>query len=98
MRSAARYDAYAARDKTDIELEVRRRRDIYDAVKAYVEFSVSAGMRDDPEAFARDRFPAEPEASRSAVSRRIAEIVRSLHEGNHIGYGISRSLFDRYRR
>lgn len=96
VKSAARYDAYASRDKAAIELEVRRRNDIYGAVRAYVAYSVSEGGRQDPQDFALVHFGDEPEATRRALAARVAEIVASLHEGNHIGYGVPRKLFDEY--
>ena len=96
VASAARYDAYAGRDRAALELEFRRRTDIYGCVKAYVEKSVAEGRRVDLNSFAANSFREDAEDTRSKLIERVTEIVASLHEGNHIAYGISRKTFDAY--
>jgi hypothetical protein len=98
VASAARYDAYAGRDRAAIELEFRRREDIYAAVRAYVERSVAGGARLDAERFAREFFGEDPEELRPKLAERVREIVAALQEGNHIAYGIPRLLFDAYQQ
>lgn len=98
--SASRYDAYAGRDKRSVELEFRRRADIYGLVKSYVETSVATEMRTTPreyaaEALARDH-PSDDTATRDALADRVAEIVDALHAGSHVAYGVSRKLFDAF--
>ncbi len=98
VASAARYDAYAGRDRTAIELELSRRADIYACVRAFVEKAVSDGHRGDPVAFANDFFRNDPDGVRPKLAERVAEIVAALHDGNHIAYGISKDLFDKYAK
>ena len=96
VASAVRYDAYAGRDRAALELEFRRRQDIYGCVKAYVEKSVAEGRSLDLNSFAAASFREDPEDARLKLIERVTEIVASLHEGNHIAYGISHKLFDAY--
>lgn len=96
VRSAGLYDAYAARDRAAIELEMRRRTDIYGAVAAYVRSVVEAGKPVDPGAYLSERFAGEDEPVRGVLISRIRAIVDALHEGNHAAYGISRKLYGEY--
>lgn len=96
--SAARYDAYSGRDRAAMELEFRRRTDIYACVKSYVEQSVAAGQRIDWDAFARGRFLTDPVDTRSQLMERVHEIIAALNEANHIAYGIPRETFNAYER
>jgi Fic family protein len=96
ITSAARYDAYTGRDRSTVELEFRRREDIYGCVKAYVEKSVANGRRIDLAAFARECFRTDSGTVRTQLTERVTEIVAALQEGNHIAYGVSRKVFDRY--
>lgn len=96
VASAARYDAYAGRDRSAMELEFKRRTDIYGCVRAYVEKSVADGVRVDPHAFAREYFREDSEGVRSKLIERATDIIASLQEGNHIAYGISRKTFAGY--
>ncbi|MFI4987831.1 MAG: Fic family protein [Alphaproteobacteria bacterium] len=98
VASAARYDAYAARDKDAIELEFRRRSDIYGCIKAFMERSVQDRARGDLGAFARDYFQGEPEEVRLKLAERVSDIVEALNDANAIAYGIPRDLFENYLR
>lgn len=98
IATASRYDAYVGRDRATIELEAQRRTDIHGCVKAYVETSVSKDRRLDIEAFARERFSAEPGDVRHRLIERVAAIVSSLNDANHVAYGIARDTFDEYGR
>ena len=91
-KSAARYDAYAGRPKAVLDIEFRRRSDIFGCVKAYV----AAVGRRQPESideFVRRRFPDDDEATQAMLADRVREIVESLNDGNHIAYGVSREEF-----
>lgn len=94
--TASRYDAYMGRDRDAIELEARRRADIHASVRSYVETSVSQRRRLDVEAFARERFSAEPGDLQHRLVERVSAIVSSLNDANHIAYGIARDTFNRY--
>ena len=96
VRSAGLYDAYAARNRAEIELEMRRRTDIYGAVAAYVGSVVEAGKPADPGEYLSERFAHEDEPVRSVLVARILAIVDALQEVNHAEYGISRKLFGEY--
>lgn len=96
VASAARYDAYAGRDRSAMELEFKRRTDIYGCVRAYVEKSVTDGFRADPHAFAREYFSKDSEDIQLKLMERVTDIVASLQEGNHIAYGVSRKTFADY--
>jgi Fic family protein len=100
VASANRYDAYAGRDRRSVELEFKRRADIYGLVKGYVSDSVEAEERGPARDYAVDALlrdhPDDDEATRDAVADRVAEIVDALHDGSHAAYGISRKLFDAY--
>lgn len=98
--SAARYDAYAGRDRRSVELEFRRRADIYGLVKSYVDDSVTAGERPVARDYAvaaleRDH-PDDDETVREALADRIAEIIAALHAGSHAAYGVPRKQFDAF--
>lgn len=97
-KSAARYDAYAGRPKVVLDIEFKRRNDIFDAVKAYV---LAVGGGEEPssiEDFVRERFPGDDQETQALLADRVREIVESLNDGNHIAYGISRHDFARYER
>lgn len=98
IASAARYDAYTGRDRATVELEFRRRDDIYGCVKAYIEKSVDGGHRLNPDAFTHKFFHADSEPARSQLVGQATQIIAALQEGNHIAYGISRKTFDLYMR
>jgi Fic family protein len=95
--SASRYDAYVARDRSALELEVRHRGDIHTCVKSYVESSVRQRERVRAHAYARECFSAEPPDLQSKLAERVAEIVAALNDANHIAYGISKKLFGEYQ-
>jgi Fic/DOC family len=95
-RSAARYDAYVGRPKAVLEIEFKRRNDIFLAVKEYV---VKAGEGDAPNSvaeFVRARFPNDDDATLELLTERVNEIVASLSDGNHFAYGINREQFAAY--
>lgn len=96
QKSAARYDAYAGRPKAVLDIEFRRRNDIFDGVKAYV---LAVGSGEQPsliEDFVRQRFPDDDQDTQALLIDRVREIVESLNDGNHIAYGISRQDFAAY--
>jgi len=96
VKSAARYDAYVERPKEVVEIEFRRRNDIFDCVRAFV---VSVGRGEapgTPEEFALAHFNDDDAETRNLLAGRIAEIVESLSDGNHIAYGIPRDEFRAY--
>lgn len=97
VASAARYDAYSGRERAAVELEFRRRTDIYTCVKVYVEKSVAAGRRLDAGAVARDRFAADPPEIQQKLIERVDEIVAALNDANHIAYGIPTAAFKEYQ-
>ncbi|MGH6782627.1 MAG: hypothetical protein ACREB5_11060, partial [Sphingomonadaceae bacterium] len=100
MASASRYDAYAGRDRRSVELEFKRRADIYGLVKTYVADSVASDEIHSAQEYALDALarehPEDDPETRRAVVDRIVEIVEALHDGNHAAYGIPRELFDAY--
>lgn len=98
VASSARYDAYLGRDRAVVELEFRRRADIYSGVKAYVEKSVAAGRPLDIETFGKEFFSTDPSDTRAKLIERVKEIVVSLNDANHIAYGILRKTFSNYER
>lgn len=98
IATASRYDAYVGRDCATVDLEAQRRADIHGCVRAYIETSVSRECPLDIDAFARERFSAEPADVRHRLIERVAAIVSSLNDANHIAYGIARDMFDRYGR
>jgi hypothetical protein len=92
-KSAARYDAYAGRPKEVLDIEFRRRTDIFRTVKAYV-MAVGNGERPDSiEDFVSQHFPEDHQDVRVLLTDRVREIVDSLNDGNHIAYGVSRQEF-----
>jgi hypothetical protein len=78
VASASRYDTYVGRDRSAIELEVRRRVDIHACVKAYVETSIAQGRRLDIAAFADERFAAEPAGLQQRLVERVGAIISAL--------------------
>jgi Fic family protein len=96
--SASRYDAYVGRERSAVDLEVRRRTDIHACVKSYVEKSVGQGRRADTDTYAREYFRAEPQDLQSKLVERVAEIIAALNDANHIAYGISKKMFDDYQQ
>ena len=95
-KSAARYDAYAGRPKIVLDIEFKRRNDIFEAVKAYV-LAIGGGERPNSfDDFVRQRFPDDDQATQALLTDRIREIIESLNDGNHIAYGISRKGFAKY--
>ncbi len=96
--SASRYDAYVGRERSAVELEVRRRADIHTCVKSYVEKSVSQGRRVDPDAYAREYFHTESQDLQSKLVERVGEIIAALNDASHIAYGISKRMFGDYQR
>ena len=95
-RSASLYDAYTARDREAMELEVRRGRDIYAAVGAYVRKAVEDGRLPDLAAFSGEHFHHDAEPTRTRLVERVSTIVGALHEGNHVAFGVPRAMFDSY--
>ena len=81
-----------------MELEYKRRNDIYDAVRDYVVQSVDSGAKLPAEEFIAERFSKDEGKTMDILTRRTGDIVSSLHEGNHIAYGINRKLFDIYEK
>jgi hypothetical protein len=96
--AAKRYDAYAARDKAAVELEFRRRTDIYGCVQAFVKQSTDGGARSNVADFASAWFKGDEADLREQLAQRVVEIVDALSEGNHIAYGIPRKDFDAYAK
>ncbi len=96
--SASRYDAYVGRERSAVELEVRRRADIHTYVKSFVEKSVSQGRRVDPDAYAREYFHTESQDLQSKLVERVGEIIAALNDASHIAYGISKRMFGDYQR
>lgn len=96
VASAARYDAYAGRDKRMVELEFRRRTEIYGLVKSYVHDTVDAGEKGPVREYALEALIEDDPATREAVAERVADIVAALHEGNHAAYGVTRKKFDAF--
>lgn len=94
--SANRYDAYVGRDREEMELEYKRRSDIYDAVKEYVRRSVEEGVKLLVDEFLADKFQQDEGRTKDILIRRTGDIVSSLHEGNHVAYGVGRKMFDTY--
>ncbi|MFB9262235.1 Fic family protein [Bradyrhizobium erythrophlei] len=95
-KSAARYDAYAGRPQAVLDIEFRRRNDIFNSVKAYV---LAIGNGEQPssiEDFVRQRFPNDDQETQALLVEMVREIVESLNDGNHIAYGISRQDFAQY--
>src|SRR5216684_1770562 len=84
--SASRYDAYVGRERSAVELEVRRRADIHTYVKSFVEKSVSQGRRVDADAYAREYFRAEPQDLQSKLVERVGEIIAALNDANHMAF------------
>ncbi|MBR0687755.1 hypothetical protein JQ594_17625 [Bradyrhizobium manausense] len=96
-KSAARYDAYAGRPKAVLDIEFRRRNDIFGAVKAYV---AAIGNSEQPgsfEEFARQHFPDDDGQTQELLADRVREIIESLNDANHIAYGVSRQEICRVR-
>jgi hypothetical protein len=96
VKSAARYDAYAGRNRASIELEFRRRADIYACVRQFVSAVAENGTLSDVETLAANTFKDEEDTVRSLLVQRVAEIAEALSEANHPAYGISRSAFQGY--
>jgi DNA-binding transcriptional ArsR family regulator len=96
--SASRYDAYVGRDRDEAELEYKRRSDIYDAVKDYVARSLEQGTRVPLDGFLAEKFQKDEGKTKDILIRRTGDIILSLHDGNHIAYGIGRKTFDAYDR
>lgn len=94
--SAARYDAYVGRDRRETELEYKRRSDIYAAVRDYVLKSIDAGVKFQTDEFLSERFAQDDVETKPTLIRRTGDIIASLQEGNHVGYGIDRKTFDLY--
>lgn len=93
--SANRYDAYVGRDREEMELEYKRRSDIYDSVKEYVRKSVEEGVKLVVDEFLADKFPTGRRQDNILI-RRTDDIMSNLHEGNHVAYGVGRKMFDTY--
>jgi Fic family protein len=96
VKSAHRYDAYMARDQAALALELRRRTDIYRSVASYVRKAVESGASLDIADFAEREFADDEGETKDMLIERVTHIIESLHEGNHIAYGVSRRLFDAY--
>ena len=96
VRSADKYDAYAARPKAAVEIEFRRRKEIYAAVRDYVVEKGNGEWTGSAAEFAEKRFAVEDERTLALLVDRVVDIVESLGEGNHIAYGISRDDFEIY--
>lgn len=94
--SASRYDAYAGRDRSAMELEFKHRKEIYGCVQAYVEKSVADGRYANLDEFTGNYFQTDSADLRSKLGERVKEIIAALQEGNHIAYGISKKTFDSY--
>jgi len=98
VASASRYDAYVGRNREETELEYKRRSDIYGAVKEYVSRSVNDGAKISLDDFLEERFPDDAGETKQILLRRTGDIISSLHEGNHVAYGIGRKTFDAYAK
>lgn len=96
IASASRYDAYIGRDREQTELEYKRRADVYGAVREYVVQSIDAGAKPSVDDFLADKFSKDESKTKDMLIRRTGDIIVTLHEGNHIAYGISRKMFDAY--
>jgi len=96
-RSAARYDVYSARPREVVEIEFRRRSDIYQCVRDYVAAFTEGTAEEGASAFAEGRFADEDEDVKRLLVERVTEMVEALSEGNHIAYGVSQNAFDNYR-
>jgi Fic family protein len=96
VKSANRYDAYAARDRAMLELELRRRNDIYAAVTAYVKEAINQGEHPEVKLFVETIFSNDDDTIRKMLVDRVSDIIETLHEGNHVAYGVSRKSFDTY--
>lgn len=96
VKSAARYDAYTGRSKAVIDIEFKRRNDIFNTVKDYVK---KVGGGDAPasvDEFVRARFSADDDETKTLLVGRVEEIVGSLSGGNHMAYGIGKDEFEAY--
>ncbi len=96
IKSAARYDAYVERPKATVDLEFRRRRDLYACVKKYVQEVGAGNTVLSPAEFAEAEFDQDAAEIRQQLAELVTSIVESLGEGNHIAYGISRDEFSAY--
>ena len=63
-----------------------------------MEQALHEGSLGDPRQTALEFFKADPEETRSKLADRVSDIVKALHEGNHIAYGIPRKTFDEYEK
>lgn len=96
VNSAARYNAYMGRPKAVLDIEFRRRADIFGAVRDYVVARIDGDYSATAEEFAMERFVQDNEETRRMLADRVNEIVEALTEGNHIAYGITRDQFAAY--
>lgn len=97
VKSAARYDAYIGRSKEILDIELKRRADIFSCTRDYVREVAEGKIAANADVYARERFKEEPDATRDLIVDRVVEVVDSLEEGNHIAYGISRDCFAAYQ-
>ncbi len=95
-RSAARYDAYTGRPKAVLDIEFKRRNDIFRAVKEYVGRIGEGNPPDSMAALIGEMFPSDDSVTAELLAGRVEEIVASLSEGNHMAYGIDRDRFASY--
>ena len=113
VASASRYDTYVGRDRSAIELEVRRRVDIHACVKAYVETSIAQGRRlagaspaeyvcgrlQIPTGTPHPSMDAPPFLERSASSwAQCGSGRRGIHISHHNGPGGSGALRSAWHR
>lgn len=96
VASASRYKAYMGRERSAIELEARYRVELHQGVKAYVERSLERGYKIDDDFFT-EVFDGVAEDDREQFANQLKKSVESLHDGNHIVYGIRRKMFDEFK-
>jgi hypothetical protein len=65
-------------------------------VKEYVRKSVEQGTRLSLDDFLSEKFQQDEGRTKEILIRRTGDIVSSLHEGNHVAYGVGRKTFDTY--
>jgi hypothetical protein len=65
-------------------------------VKAYVETSVQQDRSVSADVFANAQFLAQPDELRERLIRRVVQLISTLNDASHIGYGISGATFAAY--
>jgi Fic family protein len=98
IRSAARYDAYAARPAEEIRIEMRRASDLASAAKAYVAQAIELGERPKVRDFVGQYFANDVSDEKPLIIERAIRIIEALDEANHVAYGISRADFTKLQQ